>query len=494
MEEIHRNETSPDPLLEVGNRFFGIRYLFPYQRLAIHNILHSCGYFGVDEDALGDQIVLLPTGAGKSLCFQLPAVLLPGLTLVVYPLLSLMSDQYRRLKEAKVSVGVLKGGQSEEERESLFQSLKEGKLKILLTNPEALSNDRTLGFLSRLSITHLVVDEAHCIAQWGETFRPSYLTLGRVRTTLKPNVTTAFTATASPSVIEKIREHLFDSAYPHEISANPDRPNIQYSVLETLSKQKTFRTLLASPRIYFRVQRPVLIFCRSRKRTEQLALSLRRSIGEREIFFYHAGLTPEEKKRIENWFFQSSIGILVATTAYGMGVDKSNIRTVIHDQAPETIEAYLQESGRGGRDAKPCQAILLVSEEDRGNLTPFFQGYVTGKECRRTHLYRGLGMELDGCSGCDTCNHEVRGIEGYDTFLDFFRRNPRKYTEEEVIHLLRGKPSLLSVSNALHRNRWYGALWEWEIEELEEGLENLFRFKCIRKGKFLWKNRLFPSI
>ncbi|MCX7787505.1 MAG: RecQ family ATP-dependent DNA helicase [Spirochaetes bacterium] len=493
MEEIPWNEALPDPILEVGNRFFGIRYLFPYQRLAIHNILYSCGYFGKVEDSFGDQIVLLPTGAGKSLCFQLPAVLLSGLTLVVYPLLSLMADQYRRLQEARISVGLLKGGQSPEERESLFRSLQEEELKILLTNPEALANPRTLTALAQLSITHFVVDEAHCIAQWGETFRPSYLNLGKIRTTLKPKVTTAFTATASPVVLEKIREHLFNRTLPHEISANPDRPNIEYSVIETLSKQRTLRTLLA-PIGKEQVQRPALIFCRSRKRAEQLALSLRRSLWEKDIFFYHAGLSHEEKKRIENWFFHSTTGILTATTAYGMGVDKSNIRTVIHDQAPETLEAYLQESGRGGRDTKPCQAILLVSEEDRWKLSPFFRGYVTERGCRRTYLYRGLGMELDGCSGCDTCNQIVHRIEGYDTFVSFFRRNSRRYTEEEVIHLLGGKPSLLSVTNALHRNRWYGVLGEWEPEELEEGLENLFRLGYIRRGKFLWKNRLFLNL
>ncbi len=489
---ISLNEPLPDPILEAGERFFGIRYLFPYQRLAIHNILYSCGYFGENTEAFGDQIVLLPTGAGKSLCFQLPAVLLPGLTLVVYPLLSLMADQYRRLEEAKVPAGILKGGQEREERESLFRSLKEGKIKILLTNPEALSSPGTLDALSRLPITHFVVDEAHCIAQWGETFRPSYLDLGKVREALTPRVTTAFTATASPIVLEKIREHLFAGAYSHEISANPDRPNIQYAVIETLSRQRTLRTLLDSHRPHSGVLRPAVLFCRNRKRTEQLALSLRRTLQEKDIFFYHAGLSPDEKKSIERWFFQSSTGILTATTAYGMGVDKSNIRTVIHDEAPETVEAYLQESGRGGRDTKPCKAILLVSEEDRWKLSPFFREYAATKECRRLFLYRGLGMELDGCSGCDTCNHErIETLEGYESFMAFLRKNPRRYTEEETIHLLGGKPSLLSASQALHHSKWYGALGEWESEELEEGLENLLRQGRIRKGKLLWKNRLY---
>ena len=492
MEEVPGAEAFSDPILEAGEKFFGIHYLFPYQRLAIHNILSSCGYFGEESDAFGDQIILLPTGAGKSLCFQLPALLLPGLTLVVYPLLSLMADQYRRLREAKAPVGLLKGGQSEEERASLFRSLKHGEMKILLSNPESLSNPRTLEAFGPLSIAHFVVDEAHCIAQWGETFRPAYLNLGKIRYALNPRVTTAFTATASPFVLEKIREHLFGGIYPHEVSANPDRPNLQYSVIETLSKQKTLKTLFSSTPLKDRAQRPALVFCRSRKRTEQLALTLRHSLQEKEIFFYHAGLSPEEKKKIEQWFFRSSTGILAATTAYGMGVDKPNIRSVIHDQAPETVEAYLQESGRGGRDTQPCQAILLVSEEDRCRVSPFFRGYVATQGCRRIFLYRGLGMELDGCSGCDRCNHEGRKeIEGYEALLTFLRKNPRRYTEDEVIHLLGGKVSLLSISHALYRSRWYGALREWAIEELEEALDNLFRLGSIRIGTFLWKNRLY---
>jgi len=497
MEDLLGIETLPDPLLDAGEQFFGIRYLFPYQRLAIHNILDSCGYFQEESDAFGDQIILLPTGAGKSLCFQLPALLLPGLTLVVYPLLSLMADQYRRLREAKVPVGILKGGQSEEERASLFRSLKNGEIKILLSNPESLSNPRTLEALVPLSITHFVVDEAHCIAQWGETFRPAYLNLGYIRAALKPKVTTAFTATASPFVLEKIREHLFKGFYPHEVSANPDRPNIQYSVIETLSKKRTLRTLFSSTSESEKegTQRPALVFCRSRKRTEQLALTLRHSLQEKEIFFYHAGLSPEEKKKIEQWFFRSSTGILAATTAYGMGVDKPNIRSVIHDEAPATVEAYLQESGRGGRDTQPCQAILLVSEEDRCKVSPFFRGYVATHGCRRLFLYRGLGMELDGCSGCDRCNHEKReGIEGYESFLAFLRKNSRRYTEEEAIHLLRGRPSLLTVSQALYRSRWYGTLQWWETEELKEALDNLFRQGRIRKGTFLWKNRLYLAM
>ncbi|MFQ3620587.1 MAG: RecQ family ATP-dependent DNA helicase, partial [Spirochaetales bacterium] len=383
-----------DPILALGRKYFGLNYLFPYQRLAIHNILLASGYFSEGEDpSQGDQIILLPTGAGKSLCFQLPALLLPGLTLVVYPLLSLIADQCRRLEAARVPSGVLRGNQSPEERKTLFNNLAGGQVKILLTNPETLMVSSTLNRLKQFPLTHFVVDEAHCICQWGESFRPSYLRLEKVRSLLNPKVTTAFTATASPEVLEKITQYLFPDSTPHIISANPDRPNLYYSVEQTVSKKRTLRRLLALGSTS--VDRPVVIFCRSRKETELLCLYLRTTLEEEEIYFYHAGLSTAEKKQIENWFFQSSTGILTATTAYGMGVDKANIRTVIHMEAPSTVEAYLQESGRAGRDSNPSRVLLLVSPQDRCKISPFFQQYSNTRTCLRQFLYQKLGAELD---------------------------------------------------------------------------------------------------
>jgi hypothetical protein len=226
-----------------------------------------------ESDAFGDQIILLPTGAGKIPLF--PASRTPSSrsdTCCIPPPVphGRSAPQIERSESAggDPQRGTVRGGTG-----IPLRSLKNGETKILLSNPESLSNPRTLEALVPLSITHFVVDEAHCIAQWGETFRPAYLNLGKIRTTLKPTVTTAFTATASPFVLEKIREHLFKGFYPHEVSANPDRPNIQYSVIETLSKQRTLRTLFSSTSEKERVQRPALVFCRSRKRTEQLALN-----------------------------------------------------------------------------------------------------------------------------------------------------------------------------------------------------------------------------
>ncbi len=478
-----------DPLLEIGKTHFGIQYLFPYQRLALYNILASCGYFGSEEEdrSVGDQIILLPTGAGKSLCFQIPALLIPGLTVIVYPLLALMADQFRRLQEAKVPTAILKGGQTSEERTTLFQELKSGRIKILLTNPESLSIPGNIERLTASQIAHFVVDEAHCIAQWGETFRPSYLLLGAIREKLQPVVTTAFTATASPSVLQKIQEHLFSDSQPHIVASDPDRPNIQYSVLETLSKMQSVVTLLEKQL----VERPVLVFTRSRKGAELLSLSLRRRLREREIFFYHAGLSREEKKEIEDWFFQSKEGILTSTNAYGMGVDKANIHTVIHYEAPPSVEAYLQESGRAGRDKLPAQAILLVSEADRHSLDPFFWKYIDTEGCRRSFLYSALGAEIESCSGCDRCNG-IRNEKpaGYNELEQFFRHNSRRYTEEEVIHLLSGVCSYFTRSHLLEKNHGFGLLRTWDPEDMKEALDNLKKKGLLKEGKWLWKRML----
>lgn len=239
-----------DPLLAAGAPF-GISYLFPYQRLVISNVMEACAAVpettaatGSAEDRVRRQIVVLPTGAGKTLCFQLPAAMLPGLTIVIYPLLSLMADQVRRAEGAGLHCSVLRGGQSADERCSLWQNLGRGRIQLLLTNPEMLVQERVLQRLVRQTVSHLVIDEAHCVSEWGETFRPSYLELGGAIRELNPVVTTAFTATASPPVLAAVKKHLFGDIGAHLIQSVPDRPNITYSVLDAPSKLFALRHLL----------------------------------------------------------------------------------------------------------------------------------------------------------------------------------------------------------------------------------------------------------
>ena len=232
-------ETLPDPpdiISRTARDTFGIPGLFPFQRLVISNILEGCGFFGkyIQMESFRNQIVILPTGSGKSLCFSLPGVLLDSITLIIFPLLSLISDQARRLQDAGISNGKLVGGQSKEERAVLWEQLAAGKISFLLTNPESLQKESVLKRLKELTIGHAVIDEAHIVSDWGMTFRPSYLKIGKILNKLDIGQITAFTATAARTTIDHIKTHVFCGSPVHLIQGNPDRPNITYQVIPTL--------------------------------------------------------------------------------------------------------------------------------------------------------------------------------------------------------------------------------------------------------------------
>jgi ATP-dependent DNA helicase RecQ len=438
MAEVHSISSgdilSSETLISAGLAESGLSYLFPYQRLVITNILEAARSAGIpfinleqtlpqiidialqdeserefhidgvppDSDrevwsGYGRQIVILPTGAGKSLCFQLPARLIDRPTLVIYPILALMADQERRLRAQGSRVVVLRGSQTTEEREAIASVLRLPANTLIIANPEVLKTRQVRDMLGQARIGHVVIDEAHCVSQWGESFRPAYLELGEILGELKPPLLTAFTATASPEVLDKIRRYIFNDGDVHIVMGNPDRPNISYRLVRTLAKEAALRQLLAT------LPRPAIVFCGSRSRTEQLARALRYALHSREIYFYHAGLEREEKKTVEEWFFKSSTGILVATCAYGMGVDKADIRTVIHFDCPNLVEAYLQESGRGGRDGRPATATLLWGPEDEERTGPLAEYGRNRDRCRRelllTLLTGGIGRRTEVIGG-----------------------------------------------------------------------------------------------
>ena len=226
-----------DIVSRVAASAFGIRYLYPMQRLVIANILDAAGTAADGESpAFARQIVLLPTGAGKSFCFLVPALLLDGPTLVVYPLLSLMADQKRKLDAAGIPCAVLAGGQGREAREREMRRIEDGTARVIITNPETLRGEQVLARLASLGIAHVAVDEAHCVGDWGDSFRPAYLELGRVIDRLRPRVATAFTATASGPVLDRIQEVLFGGE-AYVVRGDADRPNIRYSVTNCLNKR-----------------------------------------------------------------------------------------------------------------------------------------------------------------------------------------------------------------------------------------------------------------
>jgi ATP-dependent DNA helicase RecQ len=521
-----------DPVAAFARSRFGIDYLLPYQRLVVANILDSSEK---DAEPL-KQIILLPTGFGKSLCFQLPALLLTRPTVVVYPLLALMEDQRRRLESMGIRCAVFRGGQTALERESAETQVESGEARIIITNPECLSSARVMNFLRRVKPCHIAIDEAHCVSEWGETFRPSYLELGSILEDLSPPALSAFTATASPAVLEALSRIIFRGSSFRVIEGNPDRPNIHYSVALTLCKEHSLERLARS------MPRPLIVFCSSREGTRITARMLSERLGEREIRFYHAGLERSEKKRIEEWFFSSDEGILVSTCAYGMGVDKKNIRSVIHADIPPSVEAYLQEAGRAGRDGLPSRAVL-IHVPGEGRLRPLeadplrrgrFQALVDYAEssegCRREQLLALLGVPAEKrsvCSGCDRCdsfddsyrrdsfdnsdrreheeicddNHTVRShhagqrgfttcIEGAAELVEFVRANDRRFSADEAVELLIGGSRV-----RIPRCACWSSFAGWDRIDISRALDTARSLGLVREySKWPWKGRIGTAI
>lgn len=390
---------------------FGIKYMYPWQRLVVANIMDAFNYREEsDNDSRGKQIVLLPTGAGKSLCFQVPALLLPGPTLVIYPLLALMSDQERRMVAGSLECVVFRGGLTENEKNENFLKIKNGA-KIIIANPEVLgANDCALAKrLKEFNICHIAIDEAHCVSEWGDSFRPSYLEMGKVIKEIGSPVVTAFTATASPEVLERVAQVLFDNQ-AHIVRSDSDRPNIHYYVRNAPSKKKAVLILCKTE------AKPMIVFCGTRSRTEDLSREINLLYGPDSSRFYHAGLSREEKSNIEQWFFNQKEGVLCATCAYGMGVDKKDIHTVVHLDPPLTAEAYIQEAGRGGRDGSVANGILLWNNSDTKRFSQYKDNsrkaalrlFATTTDCRRQVLLDALGAEKAYCDGCDLCDSRRR--------------------------------------------------------------------------------------
>ena len=440
--------TSPAPAVDrvatLAKDRFGIDYLFPLQRMAVANVLDAAGGEGPSR-----QLVLFPTGFGKSLCFQLPALLAPGPTVIVYPLLALMNDQKRSLEKRGIPCAFFRGGMEEEERRRECEAVTSGRAKIVITNPECLAAPRLRGFLAGAKVFHLAIDEAHCVSEWGETFRPAYLELGKSVEEIAPAALSAFTATASPSVAEAIARHIFRGAPYSLVTADIDKPNIRYSVEPTLSPLHTLARLVAEK------PKPLIVFDQSRAGVRRLCEVIAGRDGP-EAKFYHAGLEREEKNAVEAWFMESADGVLAATCAYGMGVDKRNIRTVVHFSPPASVEAYLQESGRAGRDGGPAEAILIRDESARGRPAAgpgsaagpgagaggsgpeaalreerrlAFLAYGASQGCRREALHALMGAALDSpCSGCDACGGTSKSEpEGLGELRRFFAPNPGRF-------------------------------------------------------------------
>lgn len=363
-----------------------------------------------------DALVLMPTGGGKSLCFQIPALHFPGITIVISPLVALMKDQVDALRSNGIAAAFLNSTLSPTEIAQVEREASSGRLKLLYIAPERFAKPTVREFLRTLNISLFAVDEAHCISEWGHDFRPDYRNLDLLRTYFPGIPIMALTATANARVREDIVSHLrlgqgkvFKSSF--------NRPNLTYRVQP---KKKSFDQLLAE--IKSRPDQAVIVYCFSRKSTEKIAADLRAN-GVKAAA-YHAGLTPTERSRAQERFIRDQVPVITATIAFGMGIDKPDVRLVAHMDLPKSVEGYYQETGRAGRDGLPSDCLLFFSTGDRVKHEYFIRGmedpeekqrarlqlnemmkYGELRSCRRAFLlgYFSETWQQQNCGACDVC-------------------------------------------------------------------------------------------
>ena len=361
-----------------------------------------------------DVLAIMPTGGGKSLCFQLPALVREGLTVVVSPLIALMRDQVRALQEVGVVAGALTSGNTDEETEAVWQAIEDGTLKLLYIAPERLASGGTERMLRRAGTSLIAVDEAHCVSQWGHDFRPDYLRIGALRRTLDVPLA-AFTATADAETRAEIATRLFDGE-PQTFLHGFDRPNITLGFQPKDGPRRQILSFAAA-----RKGQSGIVYCGTRAKTEGLA----RALGDdgHSACHYHGGMDAENRRAVERRFQQEDGLIVVATVAFGMGIDKPDIRWVAHADLPKSIEAYYQEIGRAGRDGAPADTLTLFGADDiryrrqqideglappemraadHGRLNALL-GLAEAQICRRVTLLSYFGETPDPCGNCDLC-------------------------------------------------------------------------------------------
>ena len=432
--------------LEVLRQVFGYQHFRPHQEEVIISLVEG-----------RDAFILMPTGGGKSICFQIPALIRPGVAIVVSPLIALMQDQVDGLLALGVRAACFHSGQTQEEGRNVLAQLLQGRLDLLYVAPERLMGNDFLELLhKKVTPALFAVDEAHCISQWGHDFRPEYIRLGQLRRLFPQVPIAALTATAE----KQTRSDIITSLQlndPHQVISSFDRPNIRYDVVDKAKPYKQLCELLLR-----RSGQSGIIYCLSRKRVEEIAAKLNRD-GYRAVA-YHAGLDHEVRRTAQDSFLRDDVQIITATVAFGMGIDKPNVRFVVHYDLPKNIEGYYQETGRAGRDGLSAEALLLYSSADAAILRGFVEKISDSEQkrielhklnamtafaeagiCRRRVLlgYFGEARE-ENCGNCDIC---LNPPERYDATeparkaLSCVFRVGQNFGIGHVVDVLRGADS-----------------------------------------------------
>ncbi len=435
---MHSIEVAPQTKKGVLAAYYGYDHFRPGQEAIIDAILSG-----------RDAMAIMPTSAGKSLCFQVPAMLMPGVTLVISPLISLMQDQVSSLEAMGIPAVLINSGQSLEENRQAVTALRSGRVKLAYIAPERLSNDYFLNLVSQLEVSLVAVDEAHCISQWGNDFRPSYQAIPHLLDYLdKRPVMAAFTATATHQVRQDI-VHYLGLQKPFEMVTGFDRPNLFFALEEPSDKMRRLKELLASGE-------PSIVYCATRKDVESVASKLNQSgIKARP---YHAGMDMSDRHATQRAFQFDEIQVVVATNAFGMGIDKSNVRQVIHYAMPKDLESYYQEAGRAGRDGEDSRCTLFYSDRDiMTNVYLIEQGGdPIGRQklnemidyCRTTQCLRGFMLRYFGesphetnCQSCTNCTTTVEQVDitvPAQKILACVYRMGQRYGLTKVAEVLKG--------------------------------------------------------
>ena len=434
----------------------------------------------------GDALVLMPTGGGKSLCYQIPALLRPGCGVVVSPLIALMQDQVAALRQAGVEAAFLNSTLSAAEAAEVERSLRDGTLKLLYVAPERLVNPRCLGLLASSEIALFAIDEAHCVSQWGHDFRPEYIQLSVLAEQFPTVPRIALTATADQQTREEIAERLQLKAAPVFLSSF-DRPNIRYTVVEKDNPRKQLLHFLRNNH----VGASGIVYCLSRKKVDETAKWLKEQ-GIKALP-YHAGMDSDSRAQHQSRFLREDGLVMVATVAFGMGIDKPDVRFVAHLDLPKSLEGYYQETGRAGRDGLPSDAwmayglqdVVLLREMIEQSTAPdeikrierqkldSMLGYCEAPQCRRQILLNYFGEASQPCRNCDIC---LNPPERWDASvsvqkaLSTIYRSGQRYGATHLIDILLGKStpkirecghdhlSTYGIGKDLSEQQWRSAL------------------------------------
>jgi len=463
-------------LQQLLKQYFGYDHFRPLQQDIIHDVL-----------AGKDVFVLMPTGGGKSLCYQLPALKLPGLTLVISPLIALMKDQVDGLKANGVPAELINSSIDFNEIESVKAGVRNGKVKILYISPERLATDSFIEFLKEINLSLIAIDEAHCISEWGHDFRPDYRNLQDLKKIFTVPII-ALTATATQKVQEDICKQL-NLKEPKIFVSSFNRENLQ---LHVLPKKGLLPQLTALLDKYS--GESTIVYCFSRKKTEQLAEDLRAK-GFKALP-YHAGLTDIQRQKHQEAFVRDEVDIIVATIAFGMGIDKPDVRLVVHETFPKTLEGYYQEVGRAGRDGLKSECVMFYSYGDVRNHQFFIDQLEDAKAkeasmrklrlvidfaenfaCRRQFILRYFGENHQGnCHGCDNC---LRVADKFDAteiaqkILSCVYRLGNRFGKGHVVDVLRGQSNPRIESWKQNKLAIFGIAAEHSRDELMQLIDSL---------------------